>query len=72
MSTYRVSKIRSGSGPPGNNTVLRGNNGRAWTLLERRELRSGTCRRTDYRMRASAASSLPCRPPKPPLLMIST
>ena len=27
MSTYRGSKIRSGSGPPGNNTVLSGNRG---------------------------------------------
>src|SRR6185312_6108230 len=34
MSRYRVSKMRNGRGPPGNNTVLRGNNGRAWTLAD--------------------------------------
>jgi hypothetical protein len=27
ISIYRVSKIRNGNGPPGNNTVLSGNRG---------------------------------------------
>ena len=53
MSTYRVSKIRNGSGPSGNNTVLSGNRGNQFAPHG-----------------AALASTLPCRPPKPPLLMI--